>query len=67
MQHSAYNIFSLMNSMDDTPDDFALAIEGKAGESELESDFGMPSALVSKAEIPMVSVAGVYKSRYKGV
>ena len=55
-----------MNSMDDTPDDFALAIEGKAGESELESDFGMPSALVSKAEIPMVSVAGVYKSRYNG-
>ena len=38
MQDSAYNVFSLMNSMDDTPDDFALVIEGKEGESELESD-----------------------------
>ena len=55
-----------MNSMDDTPDDFALVIEGKEGESELESDSEMPSGPVSEAEIPPVSVAGVYKSRYKG-
>ena len=62
MQDSAYNVFSLMNSMDDTPDDFALVIEGKEGESELESDFEMPSGTVSEAEIPPVSVAGAYKS-----
>ena len=66
MQYSAYNVFSLMNSMDDTPDDFTLVIEGKEGESELESDFEMPSGPVSEAEIPPVSVAGVCKSRYKG-
>ena len=35
MQDSAYNVFSLLNSIDDTPDDFALVIEGKEGESEL--------------------------------
>ena len=35
MQDSAYNVFSQMNSMDDVPDDFALVIEGKEGESEL--------------------------------
>ena len=34
--------------------------------SELESDFEMPSGPVSDAEIPPVSVSGVYKSRYKG-
>ena len=37
MKDSA-NVFSLMNSMDATPDDLALVIEGKEGESELESD-----------------------------
>ena len=52
--------------MANTPDDFALVIEGKEGESELESDFEMPSGPVSEAEIPPVSVAGVYKCRYKG-
>ena len=31
MQDSAYNVFSLMNSMDDTPDEFALVIEVKKG------------------------------------
>ena len=66
MQDSAYNVFSLMNSMNDTPDDFALVIEGKEGESELESDFEMLYGLVSEAKIPPVSVAGVHKSRYKG-
>ena len=66
IQDSVYNVFSLMNSMDDTPDDSALVIEGKEGESELESDFEMPSGPVSEAEIPPVSVAGVYKCRYKG-
>ena len=66
MQDSTYNVLSLMNTMDDTPDDFALVIEGKEGESELGSDFEMPSGPVSEAEIPLVSVAGVYKSRYKG-
>ena len=66
MQDYAYNVFSLMNSMDDTPDDFALVIEGKEGESELESDFEMPSGSVSEAEIPPVPESGVYKSRYKG-
>ena len=66
MQDSAYNVFSLMNCMDDVPDDVALVIEGKEGESELESDFEMPSGPVSDAEIPPVSVSGVYKSRYKG-
>ena len=55
-----------MNSMDDTPDDFAMVIEGKEGESELQSDFEMPSGPVSEAEIPPVSVAGVCKSLYKG-
>ena len=65
MQDSVYNVFSLMNSMDDTPDDSALVIEGKEGESELESDFEMPSGPVSEAEILPVLVAGVYKSRYK--
>ena len=35
MQYSAYNVFSLMNSMDDSSDDFALVIEGKERESEL--------------------------------
>ena len=54
MQDSAYNVFSIMNSMGDTPDDFALVIEGKEGESELESDFEMPSGPVSEAEIPPV-------------
>ena len=38
MQDSAYNVLSLMNSMDDTPGNFALVIEGQEGESELESD-----------------------------
>ena len=38
MQDSAYNVLTLMNSMDDTPGDFALVIEGQEGESELESD-----------------------------
>ena len=52
--------------MDDTPDDFVPVIEGKKGESEVESDFEMPSGPVSEAEISPVSVAGVYKSRYKG-
>ena len=66
MQDSAYNVFSLMNIMDDTPDDFALVIEGKEGESELESDFEMSSGPLSEAKIPPVSVAGVYKSCYKG-
>ena len=66
MQDSVYNVFSLMNSMDDTPDDSALVIEGKEGESELESDFEMPSGPVSEAEIPPVSIARVHKSRYKG-
>ena len=66
MQDSAYNVFSLMNSMDDTPDDFALVIEGKEGESEFESGLEMPSGPVSEAVIPPISVAGVYKSRYKG-
>ena len=66
MQDSAYNVFSLMNSMDNTPDDFALVIEGKEGESEFESDFEMPSGSVSEEEIPPVSVAGVHQSRYKG-
>ena len=66
LQNLAYNVFSLMNSMDNTPDDFALVIEGKEGESEFESDFEMPSGPVSEAEIPPVSVAGVYKSPYKG-
>lgn len=33
MQDSAYNVFSLVNIMDDTPDDFALVIEGKERES----------------------------------
>ena len=62
MQDSAYNVFSIMNSIGDTPDDFALVIEGKEWESELESDFEMPSGTVSEAEIPPVSVAGAYKS-----
>ena len=66
MQDSAYNVFSLMNCMDDTPDDFALVIEEKEGKPELESDLDMPSGPVSEAEIHPVSVAGVYKSRYKG-
>ena len=52
--------------MDDTPDDFVPVIEGKKGESEVESDFEMPSGPVSEAEISPVSVAGVNKSRYKG-
>ena len=64
-QDSAYNVFSPMNSMD-TPDDFALVIEGKEGEPESKSDFEMRSGPVSEAEIPPVSVAGVYKSRYNG-
>ena len=38
MQSSAYNVFSLINSTNDMPDDFALVIGGKEGESELESD-----------------------------
>ena len=54
MQDSAYNVFSLMNSMKDTPGDSALVIEAKEGESELESDFEMPSGPVSEAEIPPV-------------
>ena len=66
MQDSVYNVFSLMNSMDNTPDDFALVIEGKEGEPESKSDFEMRSGPVSEAEIPPVSVAGVYKSRYNG-
>ena len=66
MQDFSCNAFSLMNSMDDTPDDYALVIEGKERESELESDFEMPSGPVSEAETPPVSVAGVCKSRYKG-
>ena len=66
MHDSAYDVFSPMNSMDDTPDDFALVIEGKEGEPELESDFEMPFGPVSEAEIPPVSVAGVSKSRNKG-
>ena len=66
MQDSAYNVFSLMNSMDDTPDDFALVIEGNEGGSELKPDFEMPSGPVSEAEVPPVSVARVYRSRYKG-
>ena len=55
-----------MNSIGDTPDDFALVIEGKEWESELESDFEIPSGPVSEAEIPPVSAAGVCKSRYTG-
>ena len=66
MQEFASNVFSLMNSMDDAPDDVALVIEGKKRESQLESDFEMPSRPVSEAEIPPVSVAGGCKSRYKG-
>ena len=66
MQDFSCNAFSLMNSMDDTPDDYALVIEGKERESELESDFEMPSGPVSEAEVPPVSVARVYRSRYKG-
>ena len=48
-----------MNSANDTPDDFALVIGGKEGESELGSDEEMPSGPAYEEKLPPVSVAGV--------
>ena len=63
---SASSVLSLMNdTANSSPDEIALVIKETQGKSELGSDFEMPSGPVSEAEVPPVSVAGVYKSRYK--
>eukprot|EP00903_Cladosiphon_okamuranus_P012963 g12101.t1 len=63
---SASNVLSLMcETAEEAPAEIALVIKETQGKSELESDFEMPSGPVFEAEIPPVSVAGVYKSRYK--
>ena len=62
VKESNNNVLSLMSSMDDEYDYIALVDEGTEGESEFE----MPSGLISEAETPPVSVGGVLKSRYKG-
>lgn len=63
---SASNVLSLMcETAEEAPAEIALVMKETRGKSELESDFEMPSGPVSEAEIPPVSVAGVYKSRYK--
>ena len=56
MKDSA-NVFSLMNSMDATPDDLALVIEGKEGESELES--------ISKCLLVQCLMERFFRYRYR--
>lgn len=64
---SASSVLSLMSdTVNNGPDEIALVTKATQGKSDLELDFEMPSGPVSEAEVPPVSVAGVYKSRYKG-
>ena len=59
---SASNVFSLMHDTAiDEPEIALVTMESGKSESEIE----MPSGPLSEAEVPPISVAGVYKSKYK--